>query len=258
MRHLIERHLGKVVAGGSLAVAATAALIAVVLPHQAEDGGRSVSAGTARQDAVAPDGKVEAVPAEQDQGVGSDPLTDAETARAERIALQNGGMNAAARDVEGGSGPQRIATNLAEDGTGQGARRAEVMFYDYKKNVTITKTVDLATGTVTSTNTAQHVQPPPSHEELTEAARVLITDAQGAGLKQDYKKATGKVLTGPAELDLSGFVFRKETVKRLPAGLEPCGEHRCLQVVAKVKNGPWIDTRAFVVDLSARSVGRLG
>ncbi|MGW4291133.1 Tat pathway signal sequence domain protein [Streptomyces sp. NPDC004673] len=258
MRHVIERHLGKVVAGGSLAVATGALLLAVTLPDQPETGLRGESAGTASQDAVAPAGKVEAAPGEGEHGVGSDPLTDAETARAEQIALRGSGMSAAARDVEGDRGPQRIATNLAEDETGSGARRAEIIYYDYRANVTTTRTVDLGTGKVTSTTTARHVQPPPSGEELTEAARVLIADAHGKGLKQDYRKATGKNLTGPAELDLSGFVFRKETVERLPAALEACGEHRCLQVVAKVRNGPWIDTRAFVVDLSARSVGRLG
>ncbi|MFD4725776.1 Tat pathway signal sequence domain protein [Streptomyces seoulensis] len=258
MRHVVERHLGKVVAGGSLAVAATALLLAVTLPNQPDAGASSEPAGTASQDAVAPAGKVEAAPKEKEHGVGSDPLTDAETARAEAIALRGSGMSAAARDVEGERGPQRIATNLAEDPTGRGARRAEIIYYDYKANVTTTRTVDLGTGKVTATTTARHVQPPPSQEELTEAARVLIADPHGKGLKQDYRKATGKDLTGPSELDLSGFVFRKETVEHLPAALETCGEHRCLQVVAKVKNGPWIDTRAFVVDLSARSVGRLG
>lgn len=257
MRQVVERHLGKVVAGGSLAVATTALLLAVTLPNQPDPGVRGEPAGTASQDAVAPAGKVEAAPREKEHGVGSDPLTDAETARAEKIAL-GGGMSAAARDVEGDRGPQRIATNLAEDPTGKGARRAEIIYYDYKANVTTTRTVDLGTGKVAATTTARHVQPPPSLEELTEAARVLIADPHGKGLKQDYRKATGKDLTGPSELDLSGFVFRKETVERLPAALETCGEHRCLQVVAKVRNGPWIDTRAFVVDLSARSVGRLG
>lgn len=54
------------------------------------------------------------------------------------------------------------------------------------------------------------------------------------------------------------MVFRKKTVAHVPSGLTACGEHRCLRVVTKVSNGPWIDTRALVVDLSARTVGRLG
>ncbi|MFG3101309.1 Tat pathway signal sequence domain protein [Streptomyces sp. NPDC048182] len=259
MRHVIERHLGKVIAGGSLAVVAGALVLGVTLSGQSEDGGRTASVGAAGRDAVAPDGKVEAAAVDGEHGVGSDPLTDAETARAEQIALRSNGLSASARDADGDRGPQRIATNLAEDPTGKGVRRAEIMYYDYKANVTITKTVDLKSGTVTATNTARRVQPPPSQDELTEAARVLIGDPLGAGLEQDYQKATGKALSGPEALELSGFVFRKETVERIPAKLDVCGEHRCLQVVAKVKNGgPWIDTRAFVVDLSARSVGRLG
>lgn len=263
VRKLVRRHLGKVVAGGALAVAASAALVAVTLPDQAGAGesDRSTAAGSSRQDAVAPDGRVQAAPDEGSEGVGSDPLTDAETERAQKIALDSNGLRSSARDVEGDRGPQRLSTNLAENepgATGDDAeRRAEIVYYDYKKDAVVAKTVNLKTGKVESTNTAQNVQPPPSEEELTEAAQLLIADDHGKGLRDDYKKATGKKLDGPGDLDLSGFVFRKETLAGVPSDLQDCGKHRCIQVVAKVKNGPWIDTRAFIVDLSDRHVGRL-
>ncbi|WP_171075883.1 Tat pathway signal sequence domain protein [Streptomyces sp. YIM 121038] len=261
MRKLVRRHLGKVVAGGALAVAATAALVAVTLPDRAGESDRSTAAGSSRQDAVAPDGTVEAAPDEGSEGVGSDPLTDAETARAQKIALDSNGLRSRARDVEGDRGPERLSTNLAENEPGatgdDAARRAEIVYYDYKKDAVVAKTVNLKTGEVESTNTAQNVQPPPSEEELTEAARLLIADGHGKGLRDDYEKATGKKLEGPSDLDLSGFVFRKETLDSVPADLQDCGKHRCIQVVAKVKNGPWIDTRAFIVDLSDRHVGRV-
>jgi hypothetical protein len=32
------------------------------------------------------------------------------------------------------------------------------------------------------------------------------------------------------------------------------GEHRCVKLFTRVKNGPWIDTRHIVIDLSARKV----
>lgn len=264
MGTLVRRHLGKVVAGGALAVAATAAMLAVTLPDQAgaEGSGRSTAAGTSRQDAVAPEGRVEAAPDEGSEGVGSDPLTDAEAERAEKIALNSNGLRASARDVDGDRGPQRLSTNLAENEPGAtgdaAARRAEIVYYDYRKDAVIAKTVNLATGKVESSNTAHNVQPPPSLAELSEAAGLLIADEHGKGLKEDYRKATGKKLDGPGDLDLSGFVFRKETLTAVPSDLKECGKHRCLQVVAKVKSGPWIDTRAFVVDLSARHVGRVG
>jgi len=42
-----------------------------------------------------------------------------------------------------------------------------------------------------------------------------------------------------------------------PAVLDKCGEHRCVRLFPKVKNGPWIDARAFVIDLSARKIAKL-
>ncbi|MFC8128856.1 Tat pathway signal sequence domain protein [Streptomyces sp. NPDC057302] len=261
MRELVRRNLGKVMAGAAVAVAATAVLVGVTLPGAGESGGRQANAADAQQNAIAKDGVVEAAPDEGEKGIGSDPLTDAEIERAEKASV-SGALRSSARDVEGDRGPQLLSTNLSEpEPTDAGAaapRRAEVVYYDYKKDAVITKTVNVETGKVENTNTTQNVQPPPSQEELAEGAQLLIADPLGKGLKQDFKHATGKALTGPGQLQLSGMVFRKETVERVPAGLTECGKHRCLQVVTKVKSGPWIDTRSLVVDLSTRSVGRLG
>ncbi|MGW6023575.1 Tat pathway signal sequence domain protein [Streptomyces sp. NPDC055099] len=261
MRELVRRHLGKVVGGTAVAVAATAVLVGVTLPGAGEPGGGRANAADAQQNAIAKDGVVEAAPEEGEKGIGSDPLTDAEMERAEKASV-SGALRSSARDVEGDRGPQLLSTNLSEpdpDAVGAAApRRAEVVYYDYKKDVVITKTVNVETGKVENTSTRSNAQPPPSQEELAEGAQLLIADPLGKGLKQDFKHATGKALTGPGQLQLSGMVFRKETVERVPSGLAECGKHRCLQVVTKVKNGPWIDTRALVVDLSTRTVGRLG
>ncbi|OAH11089.1 Tat pathway signal sequence domain protein [Streptomyces jeddahensis] len=265
MRELARRHLGKVVAGAAIAVAGTALMAAVTLPGEAgagEQADRRTSVGAAQQDAVPPEGVVEAAPTQADQGIGSDPLTDDELNRAERIAVTRA-LRSDARDVEGDRGPQRLSTNLSDpapdDGTGAPQqRRADVVLYDYKSDAVITKTVNLTTGTVEQTDVAHGVQPPPSREELREAAQLLIADPLGADLKNDYRHATDKELTSPDQLELSGMVFRKETARQVPSGLADCGRHRCLRIVAKVKNGPWIDTRAMVIDLSARTVGRLG
>lgn len=247
--------------GTAVAVAATAVLVGVTLPGAGEPGGGQANAADAQQNAIAKDGVVEAAPDEGEKGIGSDPLTDAEMERAEKASV-SGAQRSSARDVEGDRGPQHLSTNLSEPDPGaadaSAPRRAEVVYYDYKKDAVITKTVNVETGKVENTTTAQNVQPPPSQEELAEGAQLLIADPLGKGLKQDFKHATGKALTGPGRLQLSGMVFRKETVERVPSGLDACGKHRCLQVVTKVKSGPWIDTRSLVVDLSTRSVGRLG
>ncbi|MEU7580269.1 Tat pathway signal sequence domain protein [Streptomyces sp. NPDC041068] len=263
MRQIVRRHLGKVVAGVACVAAATAVLVGVNLPgsEAGGSGDRQANAAAAKQDAVAKDGVVEAAPEEGEKGIGSDPLTDEEIERAEKASV-SGQMRSSARDVEGDRGPQLLSTNLSEpepsDSGAAAPRRAEVVYYDYKKDAVITKTVNLETGKVDDTATAQNVQPPPSQEELAEGARLLIADQLGKGLKKDFKHATGKALTNPDQLQLSGMVFRKETVERVPSSLTECGKHRCLQVVTKVKSGPWIDTRSLVVDLSTRTVGRLG
>ncbi|MFK4070703.1 Tat pathway signal sequence domain protein [Streptomyces sp. NPDC029674] len=250
------------VAGAAVAAVATAVLVGVALPgsEAGGSGDRQANAAAAKQDAIAKDGVVEAAPEEGAKGIGSDPLTDEEIERAEKASV-SGQLRSSARDVEGDRGPQLLSTNLSEPDptdSGDAPRRAEVVYYDYKKDTVITKTVNVETGKVDETVTTKNVQPPPSQEELVEGARLLIADPLGKGLKKDFKHATGKALTGPDQLQLSGMVFRKETVKRVPSDLTECGKHRCLQVVTKVKNGPWIDTRALVVDLSTRTVGRLG
>ncbi|WP_348541657.1 Tat pathway signal sequence domain protein [Streptomyces sp. MZ04] len=247
-------------------MAATAVMVGITLPGSAGAGEsrgqeRSAAAGAAQQDAVPKDAVVEAAPEEGEKGVGSDPLTDDEMERAEKIALR-GDVRMSARDVEGDRGPQLLSSNLSEADPTEAAdaerpRRAEIVYYDYKDDALVTKTVNLDTGKVEDTDTSHGVQPPASRDELAEAAQLLIADPLGKDLKSDYKNAMGKELTSPGQLRLSAFVFHKETVEQLPAGLAKCGEHRCLSLVSKVVNGPWIDTRDLIVDLSARTVTRL-
>ncbi|WP_327352563.1 Tat pathway signal sequence domain protein [Streptomyces sp. NBC_01304] len=263
MRNLVRQNLGKVVAGAAVALTGTAIAVAVALPGAAGAGERDAKAeaNAAAQQAVRP-GVVEKAPAEGDKGVGSDPLTDDEIKKAEQLAM-GGGLQRSARDVEGDRGPQHLSTNLtevdpSEVGDATPARRAEIVYYDYKADALVTKTVNLDTGKVEDTQTAKGAQPPPAKDEMREAAELLIADPLGADLKKDYKDATGKALTSADQLELSGFIFRKATAPRAPGALAKCGEHRCLSVVSKVANGPWIDTRNLVVDLSDRKVTKLG
>ncbi|MEV6014469.1 Tat pathway signal sequence domain protein [Streptomyces sp. NPDC051997] len=270
MRKIVHRHLGKVVAGAAIAVAGTAVMIGVTLPGSAgadESGGTSGGAGTAQQTgqdgpngAVRP-GVVERAPAEGQKGKGRDPLTDDEMRRAEQIAV-NRQLFDSSENVEGARGPQRIGVDLSEPDTADldnpnAPRRADLTFYDYKDDTLVTKTVDLDTGKVEQTGVQHGVQPPISRDETTEAARLLIADPLGAGLKADFKDATGKELTSPDQLMLNSMVYRA-TPGAQPAVLGACGEHRCVRLFPKVKNGPWIDSRDLVIDLSARKVGKLG
>ncbi|MGC0328871.1 hypothetical protein RKD23_001861 [Streptomyces sp. SAI-170] len=276
MRTIVHRHLGKVVAGAAIAVAGTAVMIGVTLPGTAgagENGGAgsagngTAAAGQAAQGddsgqapggaQAAEPGVVEEAPAEGEKGTGRDPLTDDETERVARLAMTRQQFDAS-QDVDGDRGPQRLAVDLAEpeSDTANGPRRAEVSFYDYRNDTLVTKTVNLDTGKVEKTATEHGVQPPLSRAEYAEAARLLIADPLGADLKADYQDSTGKELTSPDQLLLNGAVYRAAPGAQ-PALLDKCGEHRCVRLFPKVKNGPWIDARSFVIDLSARKVGRL-
>ncbi|MFI9644958.1 Tat pathway signal sequence domain protein [Streptomyces sp. NPDC052040] len=265
MRNIVRRHLGKVVAGTAIAVTGTAVMVGITLPGSVSADASGSGRAAARQDgaggspAVAP-GVVEQAPAEGVKGRGDDPLTDDETRRAETAALTRQQF-AAGRDVAGKQGPQRLSVDLADPGPDRlddadAPRRAEVVFYDYQDDALVTRTVDLETGKVERTATQQGVQPPLAPDENTEAARLLIADPLGAGLKADYKDATGKDLTSPGQLMLTSIVYRAVPGAQ-PAVLGQCGHDRCVRLFPKIPNGSWIDTRSFVIDLSSRKVGRL-
>lgn len=272
MREIVRRHLGKVVAGTAIAVAGTAVMVGITLPGTAgadesggTDGGGTRSAqqsGQGQANGAAQPGVVQQAPAEGKKGTGGDPLTDDEIQRAGKIAA-GGQQLGAAKNVDGGRGPQRLTVDLADPENADelddpnAPRRADVTFYDYKSDALITKTVNLDTGKVEQTGTQHGVQPPLSRAENVEAARILIADPLGAGLKADYKDATGHELTSPDQLLFNGAVYRA-TPGAQPAVLDKCGQHRCVRLFPKVKNGPWIDARSLIIDLSARKVAKLG
>ncbi|SOE10403.1 hypothetical protein SAMN06272775_1449 [Streptomyces sp. 2323.1] len=269
MHHLMHRHLGKIVAGAALALTGTAAMAAITLPSDAGAadgrGSRPAAAGApapGRDGGPPPPGVVEKAPAQGKRGTGRDPLTDDELRRAQDLALPRT-LRGVAADVTGKPGPERLTTDLveltpAEAGLADPPRRARVSFYDYRSDSYLTTTVNLTTSTVESADTQHGVQPPPGHDEAVEAARLLIAAPLGAGLRQDYRDATGRDLTGPDPLSVTGFVYRGRAEGAAPGALGACGKHRCIRLFTKIKNGRWIDTRRFAIDLSARTVARLG
>ncbi|MER6349614.1 Tat pathway signal sequence domain protein [Streptomyces sp. NPDC001595] len=272
MRQTVRRHLGKMVAGTAVAVAGTALMVGITLPGTAgADDTPGASGRTAGQPAGARDagrdgraavepGVVEEAPAEGERGTGRDPLTDDEAERVERIALSRQLLRTS-EDVEGDRGPQRVGLDLAEPEAEElddpaAPRRAEVTFYDYKDDTLVTRTVNLETGEVERTTTQRGVQPPLSRAEQSEAARLLIADPLGAGLKADYLDATDRELTSPDQLQLHAMVY-KAVPGAQPAVLDKCGEHRCARLYPKVENGPWIDAGHLVIDLSTREIAAL-
>ncbi|MGW5776742.1 Tat pathway signal sequence domain protein [Streptomyces sp. NPDC003863] len=277
MYEIARRHLGKVVAGAAMAVTGTAVAVAVTLPSSAGANDTPGDRGTAAVGASAGAGSdgtggggggqaqgsapqpatVVPPPAEGKKGVGSDPLTDDELARAEALALTPPAASAQ-QDVTGGRGPQRLGTRLADPLPGDASRRAEVRLYDYARDELVTKTVNLDTGKVEKSGAQRGVQPSAHPEELREALELILASPLGKGVKEDYKDATGKELTSSKQLWFNGDVYRTYREADVPAQLARCGEHRCVRLVTKVLNGAWIDTRNLIVDLSARTVTRVG
>lgn len=276
MHEIVRRHLGKVVAGAAMAVTGTAVMVGVTLPGTAgaqdtagagvsgtRDPGSTPGRGAEGAGGTAPEPATRAVaPPEGERGVGTDPLTDSELKRAEELALTPPAASAQ-RDVEGARGPQHLATKLMdplpEEEAGTGApRRAEVRFYDYARDELVTRTVNLDTGKVEHASAQRGVQPSAHPEELREALALILASPLGKGVKEDYQDATGKPLTSTDQLWFNGDVYRTYREAKVPARLATCGEHRCVRLVTKILNGSWIDTRDLIVDLSARTVTRVG
>lgn len=263
----VGRGLRRALWGGGVAVAATTVMIAVTLPRDAAGddhsttGGPAAASGAPGQQDAGSGGVIEDDAPQGGQQTGRGPLTKAEVDRAKSIALQRDALRSA-EDVDGERGPEYLDTDLAEpadatEASADGARRVEVLFYDYGHDRLVKKTVNLTAGTVEHTDTATGMQPPPSNDETREAAELLIRDALGNGLRADFTAATkGRELTSPDQLRLRGISFNTAE-QSAPAGLAKCGQHRCVRLFTQVKDGPWIDTTHLVVDLSDRTVGRI-
>lgn len=252
--------------GAGIAVAATAAMIAVTLPNSSSaDGGGSggskgrtaaASAGTSGQGggtaAVTENGPAQG----RQTGVG--PLTKEEVGRARTLALGHGTPRGSLT-AERKQGAEYLDADLVEpaDAAADAPRRVEVLFYDYGHDRLVKQTVNLDSGKVERTDTATGVQPPPSNDETRQAADLLIRDPLGKNLRTDFKAATkGRTLTSPDQLRLRGMSFDTDE-QSAPAGLEKCGRNRCVRLFTQVKNGPWIDATDYVVDLSDHTVGRI-
>ncbi|MGI5196215.1 hypothetical protein ACQEVY_21595 [Streptomyces sp. CA-288835] len=117
-------------------------------------------------------------------------------------------------------------------------------------------TTDTGTGTgeVVRPDSAPGVHPAPTDQESREALKVLLASPLGNVVRLDFQAATGRPLAAPAQLRVRGLVYEGSG----SAELADCdGAHRCVRLLTRVVGGPWIDTRRFVIDLSARTAHRL-
>ncbi|GAA1513936.1 hypothetical protein [Streptomyces synnematoformans] len=252
------------VAWGALtAVAGTAAAVVVALPLGAagddrQDGEPGVSASSPAPGALGTPGAggpgTAPLPTGR-TGTGGDPLTADEERRAEQLALAGDrSLRTESEGVRGRAGvPQLVSTDLADSSVSAGDDRiAEVYFYDYATDTLVLKSVDLVDNEVVDTVESTGSQPPPAAAEAEAAADLLVDSPVGAGLRQDYEAATGEELTGARQLQVQGMTYTARPGDS--GGLERCGEHRCVRLFTRVEDGPWIDTRDYVIDLSERKV----
>ncbi|MGP4010770.1 hypothetical protein [Streptomyces sp. 4N124] len=261
-----RKAIRRLLTGTAVAVAGTAAMVAVTVPMNASgDDGTPSPAITARATATptpydSPETPGQPAPAAAPlaTGTGNDALTDAEIERAGQLALgADRQLRATSEDVRGRDGkPQLLTTTLVDpDGT-DAERRADILFYDYRDDRLVKKTVNLTTGRVERAQSTTGSQPPPAGPESREALKVLLTDPLGQGVRQDYESATGRPLTSDRQLRVQGMTY--DTPPPDGTELADCdGTHRCVRLFTSVRNGPWIDTLKFVIDLSDRSVHRL-
>jgi hypothetical protein len=243
-------------------------MIAVTVPLQAmgDDGNASPSpSGSSATDGQGAPGSAAAVRSAPgvvedagpvgERGSGRDPLTPDEVQRARKLAV-DASFRARSRDVHGGPGPEYLRTEFADT---PGARTADVYFFNYEDRTVVKRTVDLDAGKVTASSAASGIQPPPSREETDEAVKLLLADGDAKRLKANYRDATGKPLTRPAQLNSRGLAYGGSGGELTGASpLGKCAKDRCLSLFTRVSGGgPWIDVTDLVIDLTDRTVTRI-
>ena len=183
-------------------------------------------------------------------GVGDDPLTGPEVDQARAVALDPQ-LVAAAQDVTGAQGAEYLSWEIIEGGTG---RDAAFYFYDYRADELVKQVVDVTGGKVTGSFRAKDMQLPASDREVATALDLLLADPVGADVRAVYTQVTGKPWSGPGELAVEAHIYHAR-----PADTEAgkCGEHRCVQLVARVTDGPFVDLNDIIIDLSGRTVVRV-
>jgi hypothetical protein len=187
-------------------------------------------------------------------GTGRDQLTPGELDKA-RAAAASG---LTGTDVNGAAGPEYLSFELAAPKPGENGpgapRRAAVYFYDYTSEKLIKRVVNLSTGAVESTFSAEKMQPPPSEKETAKAMEVFLADGLSADFKARYAKAAGRAFTAAGQVQTTATVY---TARPADTGADQCGKSRCVQLFLRVPNGPFIDITDIVIDLSGGKVARL-
>jgi len=182
-------------------------------------------------------------------GIGQDALTSTELGKARALA-ETPALRTGAKDVSGSAGPEYLAADIADSGTG---RTAELYYYDYRGNRLVKQVVDLTGGKLVGTYAATGMQLPPSDREVRTALELLLASPLSAELKDAYARATGQPFTGQG-LSPTAHIYHAMPADR---GAAQCGKNRCLRLIVTTADGHILDLDKIIVDLSGRTVARL-
>jgi hypothetical protein len=183
-------------------------------------------------------------------GVGDDPLTAGEVDKGRAAALTSQ-LAESSEDVTGAKGPEYLSWEVVEGGSG---RDAAFYFYDYRSDELVKQVVDVTTGKVTGSYRGKGMQLPASDREVAAAVDLLLADPAGADVRALYTRVTGKPWTGKDKLEVGAHIY---TARPADTATRQCGGHRCVQLVARVTDGPFVDLNDIIIDLSGRTVARV-
>ncbi|WP_100345648.1 hypothetical protein [Compostimonas suwonensis] len=238
----------------SVAGAAVAFVLASQLAVYGEEPGSSSPAPTIAAESTdedAPEKAATAVPAPPTVGTSHDQLTVDEVGYARYLASQTPEF-AGATDLFGEPGAQYISTNVSEPASyTDGARRFDLLYYDYTANQLIRFVTNLTTKTVESTTAGSGSQPAPTDTETIEAFRIALADPLGAVMKEEFTALTGGEFTSAEQTEYGASSFSS---KASVLGAENCGAERCVQIVAQTPDGTFLSTSNLVVNLSTKTV----
>jgi hypothetical protein len=201
-----------------------------------------------------------------DERRGTDPLSaEEQQAALDAAGLVVGGGGGDAVGPESGSGDEMVLLVERHEeekaDAESGARRADVYVYSYEDDSLTRTVVDLASGEVDDTESAQNVQLPLVAEEADRALELALADAEFVALlEEQHQAATGRPLGDPAtDLEIQPMVFRADALPAVANGAAAeCGVHRCAQLMIATPDDVLIDLLP-IIDLSAdRLVARNG
>lgn len=236
-----RKGLPYVIAGGG--VIAAAVIVGGFLAIPSVSGATGAAASSSDEVAV-----VTAKPA---LGAPRDPLSQEELSYALHLATTDASLPDDVASVDGSDAPQVLSIDVATRDVDSADRIVDVVLYDYSSDKTFMQAVDLTAGSVNSSSSAG-VQPPPSADEIDYAFSVFLDDPiASAAIRDEFTSVTGSALASIDQLSVSGGSFVPDAST---LGGEGCQVDRCVEMQFRVVGGGYLDTSAFVVDLSTRTV----